>query len=377
LDLRSIHRTYETTAKIWVGLMTDRALGVVVVGTGHGCRIHVPAFRNAGFDVLALVGTDRDRVERRAGRAGVVAACTSLDEALRIPGADVVVISTPPASHAELAEQALEAGRHVLLEKPFTTNADEGRRLVAAAERSGVTAIVGHEFRFASERVTFAAAVRNGLIGPPRLATFVNQIAFVQSIRMPAWWYDPAQGGGWLMAGVSHTVDAIRSALGDFVDVSAAMPLVADVDPASVADDSVCVRFRLASGCEGVLQESAAAFGDPVSIVRVVGPQGSLQLKAQSVIHGDAEGSRELPQVSSPRLAEVRETESSSPFANIELPAATVQASIFRDLVAGVAPTLEEGLPATFADGLACMQVIDAVRRSSSEAGAVVRVEDC
>ena len=92
------------------------ATGAVVVGTGFGSRVHVPALRNAGLDVIAMVGRDAERTGRRAERLGVPAACTSLAEALALPGADVVSIASPPASHAELALEAVGAGRHVLCE---------------------------------------------------------------------------------------------------------------------------------------------------------------------------------------------------------------------------------------------------------------------
>ena len=57
-----------------------------VVGTGFGARVHVPALRAAGFDVLALVGQDDEKTARRAARLEIPNACTSLDEALALPG---------------------------------------------------------------------------------------------------------------------------------------------------------------------------------------------------------------------------------------------------------------------------------------------------
>src|SRR5262245_25882318 len=95
-------------------------LGAAVVGTGFGARVHVPALRAAGFDVVALVGQDAERTARRAERRGIEHACTSLAEAMALPGVDAVTISAPPAQHAELTREVIEAGRHVLCEKPFT-----------------------------------------------------------------------------------------------------------------------------------------------------------------------------------------------------------------------------------------------------------------
>ena len=139
--------------------------GAVVVGTGFGCRVHVPALRNAGYDVVALVGRDAERTARRAERLGVAHACTSLAEALAVPGVEAVSIATPPSTHAALAIEACEAGRHVICEKPFSLDAHDAAAMLAAAERAGVTHLVGHEFRWAPDRAVVARAIHDGLIG--------------------------------------------------------------------------------------------------------------------------------------------------------------------------------------------------------------------
>jgi predicted dehydrogenase len=83
--------------------------GAVVVGTGFGARVHVPALRAAGFDVVALVGRDRERTERRAERAGVAQACVSLAEAFAA-WCRAVTIAEPPYAHAARDRGAGPAG---------------------------------------------------------------------------------------------------------------------------------------------------------------------------------------------------------------------------------------------------------------------------
>ena len=165
--------------------MSAGTLGVVVVGAGHGCRVHVPAARNAGLDVVGVVGRDRDKTAKRAARVGVDLVFTSLEQALKVPGTDAVIISTPPHTHAALTEEAIGAGRHVLVEKPFTVDAAEARRLQALAEHAGVVALVGHEFRFSADRMTLRGAITDGVIGTPRLATFVGHNAFAAPLDWP------------------------------------------------------------------------------------------------------------------------------------------------------------------------------------------------
>ena len=138
------------------------APGAVVVGTGFGCRVQVPALRAAGFEVLALVGTDRERTARRAERLGIPGALDSFEAALALDGVAAVTIATPPSTHAALAIAAADAGKHVVCEKPFALDAPEAQRMLAAAESAGVVHLVGHEFRWAADRARRGAGHRRG-----------------------------------------------------------------------------------------------------------------------------------------------------------------------------------------------------------------------
>src|SRR5262249_25106966 len=190
--------------------------GAVVVGTGFGCRVHVPALRNAGFTVHALIGRDASRTARRAERLGIARACTSLAEALALEGVDAVTIATPPDVHAPLVLEACEAGRHVLCEKPFALDAVEAELMLAAAERAGVTHLVGHEFRWAPDRALVARAVAAGVIGEPRTFSLISYVPLVADPEtpVPQWWFDPARGGGGVGASGWHLVAQVRTWFG-------------------------------------------------------------------------------------------------------------------------------------------------------------------
>ncbi len=235
--------------------------GAVVIGTGFGSRVHVPALRAAGFEVVALIGRDAERTARRAERLGVAEGTTDLDAVLARDDVHAVSIATPPHTHAGLAIAAARAGKHVLCEKPFALDATEAQAMLDAAEAAAVTHLVGHEFRWATDRATAARALAEGRIGRPRFASFVSYVPLVAdpAAKVPRWWFDEDAGGGWLGASGSHVVDQIRSWLGEFTEVSARLDLVSDRTDA--AEDSFTVRFRLASGVDGVLQQTAAAWG--------------------------------------------------------------------------------------------------------------------
>jgi predicted dehydrogenase len=86
---------------------SDSKLPALVVGTSFGCRVHIPALRAAGFDVVGLVGSDAARTQKRAEANGVPQAFTDLDAAITRTGAKVVTIATPPNTHAPLSLAAM------------------------------------------------------------------------------------------------------------------------------------------------------------------------------------------------------------------------------------------------------------------------------
>ncbi len=349
-------------------LSAPRAL---VVGTGFGCRIHVPALRAAGFDVVGLVGTDAERTARRAAANGITQTFTNLDEAIRATGAVAVTIATPPQTHAELTLAAIAHGCHVICEKPMANNIEEARSMLQAAERAGVTHLIGHQFRWSPERAIIARAITQGLIGEPRLLSLTGYMPLVAALdaKMPYWWFDQGAGGGWLGAHGSHLVDQIRSWLGEFASVSAALPLVSA--RTGCAEDSYAVRFTLTSGVEGVLQYTAGAWGPVAEMVRVAGTQGTIWSEHGEVFVADSSGVRTLPapvdmvlpatqaKSDDPRAA-VREP---GPYVRLcEVLRAGIEGHVLHEMVA----------PPTFYDGVACMEVLEAIRTSAANNGALV-----
>ncbi len=349
--------------------------GVAVVGTGFGTRIHVPALRAAGFGVLALVGQHEEKTARRAGRLDIPSACTSLEQALAIRGVDAVTIATPPDTHAALAIAAADAGRHVVCEKPFALDAGEADAMLAAATRAGVTALVGHEFRWAEDRVTLARAVAAGAVGEPRQFSLISYapVAADPATPVPGWWFDRGRGGGWLGASGSHLVDQVRVTLGEFASVSAMLPTVSNRPHG--AEDSFVVRATLANGIEGVLQQTAAAWTPQGAGMNVIaGTDGTLEAMNGEVYCSDRDGRRMLPVSDDARLPEFANP-SDDPrhrYTHLELGPYTMLCEAFRARIEGKQPDTQVPIP-TFADGFASIEVLDAVRRSAAAGGVLVR----
>ena len=351
--------------------------GVVVVGTGFGCFTHVRALRAAGFDVLAVVGRDAARTAERARQFEVPRACRSLTEALEIPGVVAVTIATPPLTHAALALEAIAAGRHVLCEKPFAADATEARGVLAAAERAGVVHVMGTEFRYDAGQALLARAVAEGVVGLPRMATWLMHVPVLaeRDAEIPAWWADATAGGGWLAAHGSQLIDQIRATLGEFAGVSAS--LVHVVDRPMTADDGFVVHFRTEGGCVGTLQSTASDRGIMVE-TRVTGSEATAWIEGvgSTVKVAAADGLRTLPVIESmPALpapvlpaGSVTTTYERMITFGVEYGPYTRLAGAFRDLILG-RPLTGPG-PATFVDGVAMMTVLDAIRRSAAAGGA-------
>lgn len=356
-------------------------LKALVVGTGFGVRIQLPALLGAGFDVVGLVGQDAARTAQRAEVNGVAASFTDLGEAIDATGAEVVAISSPPHAHADLAVAAFERGCHVLCEKPFAADLTEAGAMLAAAEKAGKVHMMGHEFRFEPLRATIANSIAAGMIGEPRMANITILLPQLTSQQgdMPDWWFDPGEGGGWLGALGSHVIDQLRTWLGEFTSVSASLTSVSATR--GPADDSFSIRFAMANGLQGVIQSSAGAWGPPLDVARVCGSEGTLWTEGGEVRFSGHGGDRTLaitselalppapPVTGDPR----HDTARWKGLVQVELAPYTALCRSLKAAVEG-RPADSPVAPATFADGVACMKVMDAIRASAQAGGTLVAV---
>src|SRR6188472_3206380 len=199
-----------------------------MVGYSFMGRAHSQAWRTAPhvFDLplaprmVAIAGRSAEGVEAARAELGWDAGVTDWRELLERDDIGLVDICTPGDSHAEIAIAALDAGKHVLCEKPLATSVDEGELMVAAAERaapSGVKAMVGFNYR----RVPALAFARQ-LIADGRLGA----IRHVRAVYLQDWIVDPEfplvwrlqtehAGSGALGDIGAHIVDAAQFLLGE------------------------------------------------------------------------------------------------------------------------------------------------------------------
>ncbi|TDQ02196.1 MULTISPECIES: Gfo/Idh/MocA family protein [unclassified Leifsonia] len=187
---------------------------VAIVGAGRMGRAHAAAWATNDVPVLYAVSPRRrpDLPEAPDARWA-----TRLEEALDDPAVTIVSVCTPTPSHADLAIQALEAGRHVLLEKPIALTVEDAERVEAAAGRARGTLMVAHVVRFFPGYAALAERVTAGTVGRPRV---------VRASRVSAapigydWLEDESRSGGMLVDFAIHDIDQASAYLGRAVGVT-------------------------------------------------------------------------------------------------------------------------------------------------------------
>ena len=137
---------------------------VAVVGCGYWGSKHVRVFQGleAVEEVVAVDGREERRRQTARAVPGVRTAPSLYDVMDQV---DAVVVATPPSSHAPIALDAISAGKHVLVEKPFSTSVTDGERMIAAAEQADVRLMVGHTFAYNAAVTTLRDIVQRPEFG--------------------------------------------------------------------------------------------------------------------------------------------------------------------------------------------------------------------
>ena len=142
-----------------------------VVGVGFIGVAHVEALRRLGVDVVGVVGSSPDRARVKAESANLPAVYDSVDALVSDPDIDVVHVASPNHVHAEQVRAVLDAGKHVVCEKPLALGSDDTADLLARAEASGLVHAVCFNIRFYPNCHQAMAMVESGDIGEPRFVT--------------------------------------------------------------------------------------------------------------------------------------------------------------------------------------------------------------
>ena len=242
--------------------MADAAGGPIrtaIIGFGTSGRIFHAPFLDADpdFSLDVIVTGDPSRsaaAEARHPLARVVAAPE--DVWADAAALDLVVIGSPSGTHAALADAALEAGLDVVVDKPFAVTADEGRALIAKAERLGRRLTVFQNRRWDGDFLTLRELVARGALGEVR--RFESRFEWWQPEPSASWKTEagPGEGGGILYDLGTHLIDQAVQLFGPVADVHAE---IAHRRASTAADDDVFLALEHDSGVISHLWMSAVA----------------------------------------------------------------------------------------------------------------------
>ena len=148
---------------------------MALIGVGYWGPNLVRLLRdNPRSHVRFVIDRDADRLARVEERFGYLPTTTSVEAAFGDPAVQAVVIATPTATHYELARRALEAGKHVLVEKPLATTTEHGRALVELAREKGLVLMVGHVFLFDAAVLYVKRLIERGDLGAIQYVSMVR-----------------------------------------------------------------------------------------------------------------------------------------------------------------------------------------------------------
>lgn len=191
---------------------------VAIVGAGAIARAHADALKASHhFELTAVIDVDAARAADLAAKFGARSA-TSID-AITDGSVDAAIVSTPPSTHRDITIALLEAGVHVLCEKPFAIGRENARAMADAAKRCGRVLTMATKFRFVNDLTIARDAMAAGKIG----TLYRVHNTFASPVDMSGRWnLNPAaSGGGVIIDNGTHSVDIMRYILGPIESVRA------------------------------------------------------------------------------------------------------------------------------------------------------------
>jgi predicted dehydrogenase len=367
-------------------------LGIGMVGYAFMGRAHSQAWRTVGrfFDLpytprmAAICGRDRAKVAAAADRLGWPAWETDWKRLVERDDVDLVDVCTPGSSHAEISIAALDAGKHVLCEKPLANTVDEARAMAAAAERAaaaGVRAMVGFNFRRVPAVALARELIAAGRLGAIRHVRGAYLASHVLDPEFPLLWRLQAEqaGSGALGDLGAHAVDLAQYLAGDRIaGVSALTETFVRERPLAdgsgargpvTVDDAALFIARFAGGALGSFEATRFATGHTEGLrVEVNGELGSIIWELGALNELRLFDATEDPDTQGFRR--IQATKAGHPYAGAWWPDGhtigyehTFTHEV-RDLLEAIA-TGRDPVP-SFADGLQVQQVLDAVLRSAA-----------
>jgi predicted dehydrogenase len=249
--------------------------------------------------VVAVYHRDWQKAQAIAHEFQIPYASDRLADILNRPEVQAVSIATPPFLHYDMGKQTLEAGKHLLLEKPMNLSARETRELYHLAQQRGLIATADFEFRFIPAWQRLAQYLQEDFVGQIRLIKIDWLVASRANRDRPWNWYaQKAQGGGILGAVGSHAFDYIHWLFGGVARLCAQLncaipqrpdPLDSDRLKLVDAEDTALILLELNDGTPCQLAISSVAYAGRGHWLEIYGEKGTLVLGSDNLkdyVHG-------------------------------------------------------------------------------------------
>ncbi len=298
----------------------------------------------AGVELAAVAARDLDRALTAADEWGAALAFGSYEELIRSDEVDAVYIGTPASLHRRWAIAAIEAGKHVLCEKPLAANADDARRIAAADAAGGVVVMEAFHWRYHPYAEQIRRTIDSGVLGR------IDRID--ATFEIPDGWIGPddirwdlSVGGGSTMDLGCYPIQWVRFAAGADPDVVSAEA----VCPVDGVDGSLRAELSWPSGVTGSINSSMIADADAVvAQLRVTGERGVMS--AANPLAPQNGGAVLTVETDAGRTTD--EVDASATYVH--------QLVAFRDAIVDGA-----AFPTTTEDGVRNMELIDACYRAA------------
>jgi predicted dehydrogenase len=234
-----------------------------------------PAFRIEGAEVLAVAASRPGAASAYAAQHGIPAAYADYAALLADPNVDLVYNALAVRDHVPFSIAALEAGKHVLCEKPIAMNAAEAASLVEASRRTGRRAIEAFHYRYHPLFVELEKMRNEQVLGTIR--TLASEISDVREFAPQSVLHDPRLGGGTLMQAGCYAVNWMRALTGGEPRVESAS---AEWNPLG-ADSSIDAVFTFAGGERATLAATMASGRSipPGNRLTIGGDRGSVTIE--------------------------------------------------------------------------------------------------
>ena len=274
-----------------------------IIGCGKIAQVrHIPEYAaNPDAELYGYFSPNRKRAEEQAEKYGGKVYGTA-EELLADPEIDAVSICAANYAHAELTVKALNAGKHVLCEKPMATNIADCEAMVAAAEKNGRYLMVGHNQRLAKAHARAKQLIDQGLIGS--IITFRTSFGhggpetWSISPGKNVWFFDKKRAAMGVMADLGvHKTDLIQYLTGQRVVRTTARLVTLDKrneqgELIDVDDNAVCI-YELSGGAFGTMTASWSYYGAEDNSTVLYGTRGIMRIyddPAHSIVVKLADG---------------------------------------------------------------------------------------